>query len=387
MVSSVRALGVDPGTKSFDLALVEGREVVWEVSIDTVKVAERPSELLDAVSSAGEVDLIVGPSGYGVPVTCNTDITDPRRFALEVLLLTREEDLRGSRDLGLAVYRALADAVVKLWESGLNVCYIPSVILLPTVPVRRKLNRVDLGTADKLAVTVLAAANLTESEGVELSELDYLVVEAGFGYNAVIRVKGGQVVDALGGTTLGPGFLTAGPMDLESVILGREWDRGDVFRGGVADACGTLNPVEALSGEVGGLCKEAVEAMIEGVVRGVASITAVTGEPTQVFLSGRLFRIERLRSTVARALREILPSATVGTMRSLRGAKLVKEAAQGYALIGEGLAGGVNAELVKHFRIPEARGTVLDHVTHPKLVEAREKLREAYVNSVRNPKI
>ena len=159
----VRALGVDPGTRSFDLVVVEGPRVVWEKSIDTVEVAQNPQKLLKAIEEASPVDIVAGPSGYGTPVVCNEDIVDVKRFALEILLLSTERDIEeglSRGELGIAVYSALARVVEALWRSGLRVCYIPSVILLPTVPIHRKLNRVDMGTADKLAVTALAISTL-----------------------------------------------------------------------------------------------------------------------------------------------------------------------------------------------------------------------------------
>ena len=141
----MRALGIDPGTRSFDLAVIEDKSVVWEKSIDTLRVAEDPGSLIKAIEAAGDVDIIAGPSGYGVPVTFNHEIIDPRRFALEVLLLTREEDLKIGVDrgeIGIRVYEAITKVVIELNKRALPVCYIPSCILLPTIPSYRKVNKV-----------------------------------------------------------------------------------------------------------------------------------------------------------------------------------------------------------------------------------------------------
>jgi predicted butyrate kinase (DUF1464 family) len=43
-----------------------------------------------------------------------------------------------------------------LGESGLPVVFIPGVVQLDTVPAHRKLNRVDMGTADKVSAAALA---------------------------------------------------------------------------------------------------------------------------------------------------------------------------------------------------------------------------------------
>jgi len=108
-MDEMRALGIDPGTRSFDLVVIEEDRVVW------------PETIVKSIEAAGPVDIIAGPSGYGVPVTFNRDITDPRRFALEVLLLTREEDLkRGIKlgKLGIRVYEAITKVAVELWHRG-----------------------------------------------------------------------------------------------------------------------------------------------------------------------------------------------------------------------------------------------------------------------------
>jgi predicted butyrate kinase (DUF1464 family) len=55
-------------------------------------------------------------------------------------------------------------------------------------------------------------------------------------------------------------------------------------------------------------------------------------------------------------------------------AQVAKEAAQGAALVAEGLAGGVHARLVEVMELREAGGTVLDHL----YVAGAEMLRGRY---------
>ena len=50
----------------------------------------------------------------------------------------------------------------------------------------------------------------------------------------------------------------------------------------------------------------------------------------------------------------------------------VKHAAQGAALIAEGLCSGVFAPLIDNLKLREASGTVLDWLTHPRAAEVRE---------------
>jgi len=385
----MRALGIDPGTRSFDLTLIDGKRVVWEGSIDTVTVAERPDALIEAIEKAGRVDIIVGPSGYGVPVTFNRDITDPYKFALEVLLLTREEDLKigiEHGELGIRVYEAITKVVVELRRRNLPVCYIPSCILLPTIPPHRKVNKLDMGTADKMAVTALGVFDQSVRYGLEYKETNFILVELGFGYNAAIAVDRGTIVDGLGGTLIQTGFLSIGFIDGEISVMGREWIRSDVFHGGVADICGVLSLEDALNRYEQG--EEpyalAIESMLEGVEKAVRSLTSSVRKPREIVLSGRHSRHPKFRRLVEERLERIAPVRSLGM---LPGARISKEAAQGYAMIGEGIYGGEFSDLIKHMQIIDARGTVLSWVFHPRLKAAKENLLRTYIETVKNPKL
>jgi len=385
----MRALGIDPGTRSFDLVVIEEDHVVWEDSIDTVTVAERPEALVEAVEAAGTVDIVAGPSGYGVPVTFNRDIVDPYRFALEVLLLTREEDLKSGikfDELGIRVYEAITKVAVEFWRRDLPVCYIPSCILLPTIPSHRKVNKLDMGTADKMATAVLGVFDQSTKYNIDYEEVNFILVELGFGYNAAIAVNKGMIIDSIGGTLVQTGFLTMGPIDGEIAVMGRGWVRSDVFHGGVADICGTLSMEDALSryeeGEEPYVL--AIEAMLESIEKSVRSLRTSIENPKEILLSGRYSRYPKFRKLVQERLCRIAP---VRNLRMLPEAEIAKEAAQGYAMVGEGIAGGVFSKLIKHMRITDAQGTVLNWVFHPRLKTAKGNLLRTYVESVKNPKL
>ncbi len=382
----VRVLGIDPGTRSFDLVVVEDGRVVWEHSIETSRVAQEPESLMGAIREAGRVDAVAGPSGYGVPVTFSHEVIDPWRFGVEVLLLSRPEDIEEGvrrRDPGIMVYKALAEAVVELCrDRETRTVFIPGVIHLPTLRPGAKYNRVDLGTADKLAVTLLA---IYQYYGREPGKANMMVLEMGYGYNALMVVEKGRITWGLGGTSLSTGMLTAGPLDLEVVVMGRSWDRSDVFHGGVMEACGTLEPKEAVEGAKRGRggCKEAYESMMESIASIIAGIHVRTGI-SHLVLSGRLTRMKQLVDDLASRLPG---SIKVDVLEPLEGARETKHAAHGYALVVDGVLGGVAAPVANHMMIMDACGTVLDHVWHPRLAEAKKRLREAYVSSVKSPRL
>src|SRR5262249_25179851 len=70
-------------------------------------------------------------------------------------------------------------------DSALPVMFLPGVIHLPTVPPHRKLNRIDLGTPDKLCVAAVALAG---------GATDACVVELGSAFTACLPGEGGWAV-------------------------------------------------------------------------------------------------------------------------------------------------------------------------------------------------
>lgn len=379
-----RVLGVDPGTKTFDLALVEDGFVTWEKSIPTEKVAQDPSVFIDAIMEKRvEIDYIAAPSGYGTPLVCNNDIRDPLLFATEVLLLSQKEKLfgpRASTDPGSHVYRALALTVKKLWEENLNACYIPAVIHLPTVPSHRKYNKIDMGTADKMAATFLGALTSSLENKWSPDETSILYVEMGYGYNAVVKVEKGKITDGHGGTLVQTGFLTIGGLDAEIAAMAPCWSRNDNYAGGVSTACGTYSVEEALEkSRKSPTCKSAFESMYEGIVKNVASMMIGGYKPREIIVSGRLARYQEILDKIVERLNFTVP---VVKARNLPGARFSKEAAQGYAAVLDGVIGGRFKEYADNMGIKHARGTSLTWVFHPSLKEWRSRVLRAYVNSL-----
>ena len=72
----MRIIGIDPGTGSFDFFGMDGEKVILDSSVPVPELAQNPEVLLDTVRSIFPLDMIVGPSGYGLPVTHIKDITD-----------------------------------------------------------------------------------------------------------------------------------------------------------------------------------------------------------------------------------------------------------------------------------------------------------------------
>src|SRR5688500_11433166 len=140
-----RVVGIDAGTVSLDVCgLVDGRlslDLAWPTS-DAIA---DPDGFIAGLGASGAPDLVVAPSGYGLPVRTARGITDEE---LRLAFLAGPDE-RG----GIGGLRRLAR---RLAASELPVVFTPGVIHFDTVPAHRKVNRVDLGTADKVCAAALA---------------------------------------------------------------------------------------------------------------------------------------------------------------------------------------------------------------------------------------
>jgi len=358
----MRAAGVDPGTKSFDIVVLEDGRVCAETSIPSSEVARSPGVIAEFLMRLGPPELIVGPSGYGIPLKHISEVTEDDVF---LMTLVRPDDA------GIPVLVGLSKVVRELRKSGLNVYFIPGVVHLPTVPRHRKINAIDMGTADKLCCAALAIHDYAGRHSLPYSEVFILVVEVGYGYNAVMAVERGVVVDGIGGTRAGPGFLTAGGLDGEVAYLLSPMGKEMLFRGGVKDVVGAEISPEELPSLAGRdeAARAAWSAFMEGLEKTAWSLVPVMSRVDAVIVSGRLSRVDPIYRELARRLGRI---ARVERVQGLGASS--KEAAQGAALIADGLAGGSAKRLVDHMRIREASGTVLDHIYIPGFKERLAKI-------------
>jgi predicted butyrate kinase (DUF1464 family) len=348
-----RALGIDPGTSSFDVCCItDGDEIVLEESLPTQLVAQRPEALFDVVQRA-DPEVMVGPSAMGLPCKHVSQLS-----AVDIAYAT----LAKNTEVDIAIRRF----ITMLQASPYSVYFVPSVIQLSTVPTHRKTNKVDMGTADKTCIAALALWDHAHEWAVPYREGRFIVVELGFGFNAALAVDGGQIVDGIGGTRFPvPGFLTMGAMDLEfSHLLGR-FSADQLGLGGASYiASGDVMTPEAFAQHIDEPPYHlAWDTLVDGVVKAVAMETAILEDHArEILLSGRLTRVHALYPRLCESLetRFNMPIRRVTGFSSGS-----KEAAQGAALIANGLGDGVYAELVDAMRLREAKGTVLDYLYWP----------------------
>src|SRR5262245_34779542 len=71
-----RVIGIDPGTIAIDVCGLDNGRVFLDRTLPTEEALAEPSVLLSLLESAAPLDLIVGPSGYGLPLTAARDLTE-----------------------------------------------------------------------------------------------------------------------------------------------------------------------------------------------------------------------------------------------------------------------------------------------------------------------
>jgi predicted butyrate kinase (DUF1464 family) len=338
----VRVAGTDPGTSSLDILVLQDGTVRDQCRFAPDELRADAALPVRWLEERGPFDLVAGPSGYGLPLVRSADCTN-RDVAL--MALVRPDDRSKAGVAGFS-------GVVRAFRgSGLPVVFLPGVIHLPTVPDHRKINRIDLGTPDKLCVAALALAQQPAP-----AEFRGCVVELGTAFTACVVLDGGRVVDGIGGSSGPCGWAGAGAWDGEMAYLLSPLAKRDLFAGGAGSG------LDAAVGRAW---------FRESLVKAVAGLQAVTPFE-RVVLSGRLLETEP--AVAEEVVSDLARFGSVARLESLPGA-WVKHAAQGAAILAESLAGGQDAPLVKCLALRGATGTVLDWLRHPRAADVRAAFR------------
>jgi predicted butyrate kinase (DUF1464 family) len=364
-----RVIGIDPGTVSIDLCGLDDGRVFLDQSLATADALAHPSaliDLLDAAHRAAPLDLVAGPSGYGLPLTPARDLTD---IDVRLACLTAQgEDAGGIGGLG-SLMRMLA-------RSSTPVIFTPGVIHLPSVPAHRKVNRVDMGTADKVCAVALAIHEQAERSGGGVRDVSFILIELGGAFTATIAVDGGRIVDGAGGSSGPLGVRGAGALDGEVAFLAGSVSKRLLFGGGAATISGVPDAVSGIDDAIGdpntSRGRLARDAYFESAVKSVAALAVSVPDAQEVILSGRMARVAGVRDELARRLTGVAAKASVHVLTGF--ATVAKQAAQGAALLADGLAGGRAAPLVEAMGIRDASGTVLDYLYVISQATARARL-------------
>lgn len=303
----MKVLGIDPGTSKWSFVFLEKREIAEEKSISTDEIKENPKIVLELAKRA---QLIVAPSGYGTALKKVSELTE--RDFFEILLKRKNEKTVMGLEKVLRAFK----------ESSLNAYVIPGVKLLPTVPVEKKQNKIDMGTPDKLCAAMAGIVDQGRRLKLRYNQTSFILAEIGYGFDAFIAVKNGQIIDGIGGTM---SSSTWHGDDGEILYLKGEITKGELRKG-------SLNPKKVQ----------------EGALKDLNRLRAEF-EPREILVSG-----SKAIDIIGFLKQNLKNVASLKACRS-------SNAAYGAAIIADGLAGGRFKEIVDVMGLKEARGNNLDY--------------------------
>jgi predicted butyrate kinase (DUF1464 family) len=316
-----------------------------------VDVGADPAPLVEALVDHGPFDLVLGPAGYGLPLVSVKQVGE-RELAL--MLLLREDEPHGR--VGVEGMRAIMRALI---AAGLPLVFGPGAIHLQTIPAYRKWNRVDLGTADKVASAALCISDQARRLGIAFAETSFVMLELGGAFSAALAVDGGRIVDGLGGSAGPIGARACGALDAEAAyLLGAALSKRTVFTGGALDPRGELDLSEGLEAlRRDPRHRDGWLAIEEGAAKAALALTVSAPAPREILVAGRLAQAPGMLDALGERLVAVAPVRAVAGL----GAR-AKAAAQGAAVLADGLAGGRFAALVERLGVQDAGGTALDHL-------------------------
>jgi predicted butyrate kinase (DUF1464 family) len=324
--------------------------VAFQWTQPTAEALADPQGLVARLTEAWRPDLIAGPSGYGLPLVRGEDL---QARDLRLALLPDPESPAGLGGLG-RLMRLLA-------SSGLPVVFTPGVIHLPTVPAWRKVNRVDLGTADKVAATALGIADQAARRGSGPESTSFILLELGGAFTAAVAVSAGKIVDGLGGTSGPIGWRSSGAWDGEVACLQGRVGKAELFQGGVESAA-----------DAGLSRAEVIRAYVEGAEKAVRQLLASVPEPSEILFTGRRAEEASVAPELMARLERIAP-----VRRLTRSAPTTKAGAEGAAIMADGLAGGQYRAITDTLELGSASGTVLDYLIVIDRRRALQRLEQA----------
>src|SRR5919198_5228036 len=325
-----RVAGIDPGTVSIDVCALDDGEVLLDQSFRSADLALDPAPLIDALVAHRPLDIVLGPAGYGLPLIPAERVGERE---LGLMLLLRSDQARA--DAGIGGMGAMIRALI---GAGLPLVFGPGAIHLPTIPEYRKWNRIDLGTADKVASAALCIANQARRLGVEFAETSFVMLELGGAFSAALAVDGGRIVDGLGGSAGPIGARACGALDAEAAyLLGAALSKRTVFSGGALDPLGELDLSEGLDAlRRDPRHRDGWLALEEGAAKAALALTVSAPAPREILVAGRLARAPGVVDALGERLAGVAPVRIAAGF----GAH-VNAAAQGAAVLVGGLWGGV----------------------------------------------
>jgi predicted butyrate kinase (DUF1464 family) len=222
-----------------------------------------------------------------------------------------------------------------------------------------------MGTADKLCTVVTGIRDQIERLKIQPTNTNFIMVELGFGFTAVLAIENGQVIDGIGGSNI-MGFRACGSLDGELAYLIKNIKKDIIYGGGLSTISGhkdlTLNQFTRLV-KNDHQTKLAFHAYISDLIKAIYAISSSFSNKnhiTEILLAGRGADNQIIKDEITNSLEGFF---TVKLMQSY--GSISKHAAQGAAFIANGLLGGEFGAIVNNLKIKEAKGSILDDIYIP----------------------
>jgi predicted butyrate kinase (DUF1464 family) len=366
----VKSIGIDSGTKTMDIYGFDDIDgsIIIDVAIPRDEITKSSKQVLEKLRETqnrfGKIDAIVGPSGYGMGLKKAQIATDEE--IAEATFVTEADVNRRLRIIGLRELMLLLRSA-----KDLNTWFTQGVIQLITVPKFRKVNRIDMGTSDKVLSVVLGVKDQAERLKILYDKTSFFLIEVGFGYTSAIAVKNGQIVDAMAGTAGFPSFLGMGFLDSEVAYAVAnsvdDFSKQLLFAGGVASFAGfdSSRPLEEFvkAAKTDKKVNQGYEMMLEAIVKDVASLLP-TVIPKEIILSGRFTRIPEFLKDIKIKLLGFFEETNLKVEITVLESKaaVTKQAAEGAAVFANGLAGGKYEQLINAMHLMQSEGTVFSNI-------------------------
>jgi len=87
-----RVIGIDPGSLTWDFFGLDNKEIILDSSIPSKELIEDPKKALSIIKSVENIDLIVAPSGFGLPLKKVIDLTEDDLFLTLLKFNKKEKD-------------------------------------------------------------------------------------------------------------------------------------------------------------------------------------------------------------------------------------------------------------------------------------------------------
>ena len=323
----VRVIGIDPGTRTWDFVGLDDGKTTLDLTVSTDKIKNEPLTAINILQSFDPC-LVIAPSGYGLPIKQINELTSNDFFQI-TLKKEKEED---TAYLGVT---GLLKLMIKYEIPGY---IIPGVKHLSTVPAHRKINKIDMGTPDKVCSAALGIHELANQRKTNYEDISFILAEIGSCFNGFIAVENGKITDGIGGTLASMGFRSAGRLDAELACL-LKFEKHEVFKGGFKSIPDTTL---------------ARNAFIEGVISDINSLSSIVESKTVLLSPSRSIPQE-----IVCEIKKRLKNLEIKTLKGFAGAS---SAAQGAALIANGLSGGIHSKLVDCMELKDAKGSVFDYL-------------------------